>query len=51
VNPKLTKILKITLPLVLGVFLIWYSIASATPEERQKTLQYILEADPKWIIL
>ncbi len=50
-NPRLTKILKITLPLLLGVFLIWYSITSATPEERQKTLQYILGADPKWIIL
>lgn len=50
-NSKLIKFLKIILPLALGVFLIWYSIASATPEERQKTLQYIAQADPKWIIL
>ncbi|WP_025664526.1 lysylphosphatidylglycerol synthase transmembrane domain-containing protein [Aquimarina megaterium] len=50
-NPKLIKFLKTILPLALGVFLIWYSIASATPEERQKTLQYITQADPKWIIL
>ncbi|MBQ0733995.1 lysylphosphatidylglycerol synthase transmembrane domain-containing protein [Aquimarina celericrescens] len=50
-NPRLVKILKIILPLALGVFLIWYSIASATPEERQKTLEYISQADPKWIIL
>ncbi|MEW7280712.1 lysylphosphatidylglycerol synthase transmembrane domain-containing protein [Aquimarina sp. 2201CG1-2-11] len=50
-NAKLIKILKITLPLALGVFLIWYSISSATPEERQKTIQYITKADPKWIIL
>lgn len=50
-HPRLIKILKIVLPLALGVFLIWYSIASATPEERQKTLQYISQADPKWIIL
>ncbi len=50
-NPKLVKILKIILPLALGVFLIWYSISSATPEERQKTLEYITQADPKWIIL
>ncbi len=50
-NAKLVKILKITLPLALGVFLIWYSISSATPEERQKTIQYITKADPKWIIL
>ncbi len=50
-NPKLIKFLKIILPLALGVFLIWYSISSASPEERQKTLQYISEADPKWILL
>ncbi|WP_271765593.1 lysylphosphatidylglycerol synthase transmembrane domain-containing protein [Aquimarina algiphila] len=50
-NPKLIKFLKIILPLALGVFLIWYSISSATPEERQKTLQYITQADPKWILL
>jgi hypothetical protein len=35
----------------LGVFLIWYSINSATLEERQKTIQYIIKSDPKWIIL
>ncbi len=50
-NPKLIKVLKIILPLALGVFLIWYSIYSATEEERQKTLQYILQANPKWILL
>ena len=50
-NSKLVKFLKIVLPLALGVFLIWYSISSATPEERQKTLQYITQADPKWVIL
>ncbi len=50
-NPKLIKLLKIILPLALGVFLIWYSIASATPEERQKTLQYVSQADLKWVII
>ncbi len=49
-HPKLIKILKIILPLSLGVFLIWYSISSASPEERQKTFQYISQADPKWIV-
>ncbi len=49
-HPKLIKILKIILPLALGVFLIWYSITSATPEERQKTLQYISQADLKWVV-
>ncbi|MCX2761587.1 lysylphosphatidylglycerol synthase transmembrane domain-containing protein [Aquimarina muelleri] len=50
-NPKLIKFLKIILPLIVGVFLIWYSISSATPQERQKTFQYIMQADPKWILL
>ncbi len=50
-NAKLVKILKIILPLFLGVFLIWYSITSASPEERQATLHHITQADPVWIIL
>ncbi|MBP2831336.1 flippase-like domain-containing protein [Aquimarina sp. U1-2] len=50
-HSRLIKIIKIILPLALGVFLIWYSIASASPEERQKTFQYVYQADPKWIIL
>ncbi len=48
---KYIKFLKIILPLILGVFLIWYSINSATPEERQKTLDYISSANPLWILL
>lgn len=35
----------------MGVFLIWYSISSATPEERQKTFQYVMQADPEWVFL
>jgi len=50
-NPKILKIIKITLPLLLGVFLIWYSITSATPEERQKTWEYVSNADKKWILI
>ncbi|MBQ4819985.1 lysylphosphatidylglycerol synthase transmembrane domain-containing protein [Aquimarina sp. MMG016] len=50
-HPKIIKILKIILPLTLGVFLIWYSIYSSTPEERLKTWQYISQADIKWVIL
>nr|WP_262896662.1 lysylphosphatidylglycerol synthase transmembrane domain-containing protein [Aquimarina mytili] len=45
------KFFKIILPLALGVFLIWYSIASATHEERQKTLQYISQANPIWVLI
>lgn len=48
-NPKLIKILKIVLPLLLGVFLIWYFLSSATPEYRTQLLQNIKNADPIWI--
>ena len=43
--------MKILLPLLLGVFLIWYSIYSATPEERETTWLYISNAEPLWVIL
>lgn len=43
------KILKIILPLLLGIFLIWYSIQSATPAEREELLNNILTADPFWV--
>ncbi|MDT0643146.1 lysylphosphatidylglycerol synthase transmembrane domain-containing protein [Zunongwangia sp. F363] len=48
---KTLKLLKIALPLSLGIFLIWYSIQSATPQERQELLDNILKANPWWILL
>lgn len=48
---KLLKITKNLLPLLLGVFLIWYSLSSATPTERDQLWNNILLADHKWIIL
>src|SRR5690606_32181950 len=48
---RLPKILKTVLPLLLGLFLIWYSISTATPEERMALWQNIKLADPFWIIL
>lgn len=45
------KILKIILPLALGVFLIWYSIKNSTPSEREKLLDNITQAHPGWILL
>jgi hypothetical protein len=45
------KALKIFLPLLLGVFLIWYSTKSATPQERQELLANITSAHPGWILL
>lgn len=50
-NKRLLKILKTALPLLLGIFLIWYSIGTATPEERQELWENIRLANPYWIIL
>lgn len=48
---KLIKFSKTVLPLLLGVFLIWYSLSSATAEERQELWENILLADLKWVVL
>ena len=48
---SIIKILKIVLPLLLGVFLIWYMLGSATPEQRQKLWTNIVEADKLWIYI
>jgi len=48
---SIIKILKIILPLTLGVFLIWYSLNSATPQERQDLLDNITAANPWFILL
>lgn len=45
------KTLKIILPLLLGVFLIWYSLKSATPLEREQLWENITSANPGWIFL
>ncbi|WP_027394757.1 lysylphosphatidylglycerol synthase transmembrane domain-containing protein [Aquimarina latercula] len=50
-NPKFIKILKIILPFMLGVFLIWYFLSSATPEYRKELLENIKNADPIWVLL
>ncbi|HET8753186.1 MAG TPA: lysylphosphatidylglycerol synthase transmembrane domain-containing protein [Salinimicrobium sp.] len=48
---KTKTFLKTFLPLSLGVFLIWFSLSSATPEERLELWNNILLADPIWITL
>ncbi|MGB3774432.1 MAG: lysylphosphatidylglycerol synthase transmembrane domain-containing protein [Leeuwenhoekiella sp.] len=45
------KLLKTIVPLALGVFLIWYSLDSATPEQRATLWENIKNAEPGWIIL
>ncbi|APU68426.1 lysylphosphatidylglycerol synthase transmembrane domain-containing protein [Christiangramia flava] len=50
-NKKTIRLLKIIIPLFLGIFLIWYSLGSATPEERQQLWESILAADKTWVAL
>lgn len=45
------KLLKVTLPLLLGVFFILYSISSASPQERQDLWDNITSAHPGWVLL
>ena len=45
------KALKVILPLLLGVFLIWYSLKSATQLEREQLMENIAAANPWWIFL
>lgn len=47
----LKKNLKIILPIALGVFLVWYSYNSTTPENRKEIIFYIKEADPLYVFL
>ena len=48
---KLVKIAKTVLPLLLGVFLIWYSLSSATPAERAELWNNIQLAKMEWVLL
>ncbi|MBJ6367551.1 lysylphosphatidylglycerol synthase transmembrane domain-containing protein [Snuella sedimenti] len=47
-NPKIKRTLKIILPLLLGVFLVWYSLSKVSLEE---LYVYLKKADYKWIVL
>src|SRR5690606_17509544 len=43
------KFLKISVPMALGLFLVWYSYSSTSEEEREQIIHYISNADPFWI--
>ena len=47
-SKKLKNIIKITLPLLLGVFLVWYSLSKVSLDE---LWVYAKNADYKWILL
>jgi len=45
----LKKTLKIALPILLGVFLVWYLYGTTTPSQRQEIIGHIKNADPFWV--
>ena len=49
-NKDLKRILKLVLPIVLGVFLVWYSYSITSEEDRRQIIRYIKEADPFWVL-
>jgi len=48
---KLIRILKISIPLFLGIFLIWYSFKDSTPQDRENLWQSIVNANKFWIFV
>ncbi|KAB5483543.1 MULTISPECIES: lysylphosphatidylglycerol synthase transmembrane domain-containing protein [Flagellimonas] len=46
---SLKKFLKIFVPIAFGLFLVWYSYSSTTPEERKQIIHYISNASPFWV--
>ena len=48
---KTIRLLKILIPLSLGIFLIWYSLGKATADERAALWNSIIEADKFWIVV
>ena len=47
-NLKTSRLLKITLPLLLGVFLVWYSLYQISIDE---LIRYFKKADYTWVLL
>ncbi|NDV15237.1 flippase-like domain-containing protein [Muricauda sp. TY007] len=48
---SLKKFLKIFVPIAVGLFLVWYSYNSTTPEERKQIIHYISNASPFWVTI
>ncbi|MBW8200812.1 lysylphosphatidylglycerol synthase transmembrane domain-containing protein [Flagellimonas abyssi] len=48
---SLKKFLKILVPIAFGLFLVWYSYNSTTPEERKQIIHYISNASPLWVTI
>lgn len=48
-TPSFKKILKIVVPILLGVGLVWYSYYSTTPDDRKIIIENISKANPFWV--
>ncbi len=48
-STRFKRLLKIFVPILLGVFLVWYSYNNTSPENRQEIFRYIREADLFWV--
>lgn len=46
---SIPKLLKIIIPLGIGIFLIWYSLSDLPVQDREQLLKQILSADPFWL--
>tara|TARA_R110002049_G_scaffold22979_9_gene81546 strand:+ start:2887 stop:3852 length:966 start_codon:yes stop_codon:yes gene_type:complete len=46
---SLKKTLKIALPILLGVFLVWYAYYNTSSEDRKQIAHYIKQADIVWV--
>lgn len=50
-SSSLKKTLKILIPILIGLGLVFYSYTSTTPEERTRILEAIKNANPLWVFL
>lgn len=50
-NSSLKKILKIAIPILIGAGLVFYSFSSTSPEDREKILESIQNANLVWVFL
>jgi len=46
---RIIKTLKIIIPILFGVFLIWITYKNTTPQEREDVIRYIKEANYFWV--
>ncbi|MGX1928372.1 lysylphosphatidylglycerol synthase transmembrane domain-containing protein [Flagellimonas sp. 2504JD4-2] len=50
-SSSLKKFLKISIPILIGLGLVFYSYNSTTPEDRVRIVEAIKNADPIWVLL